>query len=214
MTSIDKHVRRSGSDYTKAFLSLLPQGLAWPRNVDAVLYKFVDGLAQVMGYVDGRAADLLEIESDPRKATETLEDWERNFGLPDLCLPIPPSTPQDRRTALVARMIMLGAQDRDFFTALAASLGQTISIQEFAPYMCGVSRCGDTRSPLYGSDSTHYRWELGRPEMRFYWSVDLTNVLSGAGCVFRRYRPVHSELVITYNSVLERATSTYYWLGF
>jgi uncharacterized protein YmfQ (DUF2313 family) len=210
----DRHVKRTGDDYGKALLSLFPQGIAWPRNVDATLYKVVDGLAQVMGYVDGRIADLLVTETDPRSANEMLGDWERNFGLPDPCLPYPPNTPFDRRVALVARMTMLGAQDRNFFTDLAASLGQSINIQEYAPYMCGVSRTGDTRSPLYGADSSHYRWQLGPPEMRFHWTVDLTSVLSGAECVMRRYGPAHTELVIKYNSTLERAMSTYYLLGF
>jgi len=210
----DHHVRRGGSDYTKALLSLFPQGLSWPRNVEATLYKVVNGLAQEMGRVDGRAADLLEIETDPRTANETLDDWERNFGLPDPCLPVPPSTLPARRAALVARMTMMGAQDRKFFTGLAASLGQTVNIQEYAPYMAGVSRTGDTRSPLYGADSVHYRWQLGPPEMRFYWTVDLNSVLSGAECVLRRYSPMHTELVIKYNNTLERSLSTYYLLGF
>jgi uncharacterized protein YmfQ (DUF2313 family) len=210
----DNHVRRTGADYTKALLALFPQGIAWPRNVTATLYKVTDGLAQVMGYVDDRSADLLEIESDPRKADEMLDDWERNFALPDICLPYPPVTQFDRRVALVAKMTMIGAQDRKFFTDLAASLGQSIDIQEYAPYMCGVSRCGDTRTSLYGADSSHYRWQLGPPEMRFHWTIDLTSVLSGAECIIRRYSPTHTELVIKYNSTLERAISTYYLLGF
>lgn len=210
----DRHVRRSGDDYGKALLALFPRGLSWPRNVDATLYKVTNGVAQVMGYVDARAADLLVTETDPRTTTELLPDWERNFGLPDPCLPYPPNTIPDRQRALVARMTMRGAQDRNFFTALAAELGQSINIHEYAPYMCGVSRCGDTRSPLYGADSAHYRWQLGPPEMRFHWTVDLTSVLSGVECVLRRYGPAHTELVITYMSTLERALSTYYLLGF
>lgn len=211
---MDRHVRRNGDDYREALLALFPQGLAWPRNVNATLYKVVDGIAQVMGYVDGRAADLLTVESDPRTTTEMLPDWERNFGLPDICLPYPPDNLPDRRRALIARMTMIGAQDRNFFTELAGSLGQSIDIHEYAPYMAGVSRTGDTRSPLYGADSTHYRWQLGPPEMRFHWTVDLTSVLSGAECVMRRYSPAHTELVIKYNNTLERAISTYYLLGF
>jgi uncharacterized protein YmfQ (DUF2313 family) len=211
---MDRHVRRSGDDYGKALLALFPQGLAWPRNVNATLYKVANGLAQVMGYVDGRAADMLTVESDPRMTTEMLPDWERNFGLPDICLPYPPDNEPDRRRALIARMTMIGAQDRNFFTELAGALGQSIDIHEYAPYMAGVSRTGDTRTSLYGADSTHYRWQLGPPEMRFHWTVDLTSVLSGAECVMRRYSPAHTELVIKYNSTLERAISTYYLLGF
>jgi len=62
----DRHIRRSGSDYAQAFLSLLPTGQAWTRAPDSTLVQTCNGLADYWGSVDGRAADLLEIESDPR----------------------------------------------------------------------------------------------------------------------------------------------------
>src|SRR4051812_31872200 len=110
----DRHIRRLGSDYTQAFSNLLPQGLAWPRHASSVLMKVVSGLASIFGFVDARAADLLEIETDPRFTGELLEDWERAFGLPDKCLSEPVSI-ADRRIALVLRMTLLGAQSREFF---------------------------------------------------------------------------------------------------
>ena len=64
---IDRHVRRSGADYVQAFLRLLPQGNAWPRQPDTTLVKTCTGLNEYRGFVDGRAADLFEIESDPRR---------------------------------------------------------------------------------------------------------------------------------------------------
>ena len=78
----DRHVRRSGDDYVDALAALLPTGPAWPREYDSTL----DGaarrpVAQIWGDVDGRAADLLEIESDPRTTTELLPDWEAAYGL-------------------------------------------------------------------------------------------------------------------------------------
>lgn len=68
-------------------LNLLPRGQAWPREIDSTLVLTVNGLANYWGYVDGRAADLLETESDPRTTVELLPDWERNWGLPDPCFP-------------------------------------------------------------------------------------------------------------------------------
>src|SRR6267154_3867572 len=106
----DKHVRRSGSDYAAAFLALLPQGLAWPISPTSVLSKVRNGLTQIWGYVDGRAADLLEIETDPRLTIELLEEWERAFGLPDHCFPLAPTDPATRRFNLVSRMTLLGDQ--------------------------------------------------------------------------------------------------------
>jgi uncharacterized protein YmfQ (DUF2313 family) len=73
-TPYDTHVRRSGEDYREAFLSLLPNGQAWPKSNLSVLWQVVDGLCEYWGWVDGRAADLLERESDPRKTIELLSD--------------------------------------------------------------------------------------------------------------------------------------------
>ena len=62
----DRHIRRSGSDYTEAFLSLLPQGQAWPKHApDSVLVQAITGLCEYWGFVDGRAADLLETRKRP-----------------------------------------------------------------------------------------------------------------------------------------------------
>lgn len=213
-TPKDRHVRRSGADYATASMSLLPTGAAWPRNSESVLSRTVAGLTEIYGFVDGRAADLLEIESDPRKTVELLPDWERNWGLPDECLPIPPETIAERQHALVVKMTLLGGQSREFFKAQGIILGENVTIREYAPYMTGISRVGDTRSPLYGDDVEHFRWNLGPPEMRYYWTVEIENVLSGVECVFNRYRPSHSEVIFYYSHVLDRAISTYYFLGF
>jgi uncharacterized protein YmfQ (DUF2313 family) len=123
----DRHLRRSGDDYKQSFLSLLPQGYAWPRHAGALLVDVCWGLCEYWGFVDGRAADLLEIESDPRTTVELLPDWERNWGLPDPCYSAPQTIGQ-RQLALVMRMTMLGAQSREFFIGVAAMLGYTITI--------------------------------------------------------------------------------------
>ena len=83
----DRHVRRGGREYLVSFLKLLPLGIAWPRKRDSILVKTSRGLTNVWGYVDSRAADLLERESDPRKTIELLPDWEASWGLPDVCFP-------------------------------------------------------------------------------------------------------------------------------
>ena len=96
---LDRHVRRSGSDYTHAFLQLLPQGQAWPREQGSTLVQTCDGLSEYWGFVDGRAADLLERESDPRKTIELLPEWERAWGLPDPCFPSATTIGERQRNA-------------------------------------------------------------------------------------------------------------------
>jgi len=217
-TTHDKHIRRIGSDYTHAFMNMLPQGQAWPRAPDSTLAMTVDGLCQYWGYVDGRAADLLERESDPRKTVELLPDWERAWGLPDKCFADPQTVPQ-RQIILVKWMTLLGAQSRDWFKEVASWLGYSITIDEYAPFMCGISRCGITLD-----DSGQQRWRIGAPEQRFYWTVHvhdarLTWFRCGAGqcgvdphlrigfyddleCLLRRWKPAMTDLVFDYSSLV------------
>jgi uncharacterized protein YmfQ (DUF2313 family) len=140
----DRHIRRFGDDYAQQLLALLPTGQAWPRDPGSTLVRGIMGLAQYYGFVDGRAADLLERESDPRQTIELLTDWERNWGLPDPCV-AEPLTIGDRRTALMQKMTLLGAQSRQFFIDVAKQLGYDITISEYAPFMAGVSNVGETR---------------------------------------------------------------------
>jgi uncharacterized protein YmfQ (DUF2313 family) len=186
----DKHIRRSGSDYTQAFLRLLPQGQAWPRAPDSTLALTVDGLSQYWGYVDARAADLLERESDPRFTIELLPDWERAWGLPDPCFP-EATTIGERQRMLVLYMTWMGGQSREYFRKLMEFVGyEILDFGEYAPFMCGISRVGDTRAtrPVYNADGTpkmkpngqqvleaygNYRWYIGPPEQRFVWTVQI-----------------------------------------
>ena len=76
--------------------------------------RHATGLNQYWGHVDGRAADLLEIESDPRTTVELLPDWERAWGLPDPCFPNATSI-AERQNMLVLVMTLLGGQSRAFY---------------------------------------------------------------------------------------------------
>lgn len=202
----DRHVRRSGDDYTQAFLALLPQGQAWPRFIDCTndettLYKVHRGLAFYWGHVDSRAADLLQREANPGRTIELLPDWERNWGLPDPCLP-DATTIAERQRMLLLQMRWIGNQSREYFTRLMKWLGFDVFIREHAPFMAGVSRVGDTRPrarvrydwepdtdenvrpvpsgwlPREGDEipdnepEDNFRWYIGPPEMRFAWSAN------------------------------------------
>jgi uncharacterized protein YmfQ (DUF2313 family) len=158
--SDDRHVRRSGDDYCAAFLALLPQGQAWPKEPGSTLARACCGLADYWGAVDARAADLLEQESDPRKTLELLLDWERNWGLPDPCYQ-EPLTIGERQLALVMRMTMQGGASREFFISVAAQIGYRITISEFRVFVCGIDRCGDNR--VYGDGSNPMFDEWGKP---------------------------------------------------
>ena len=162
----DRHFRRDGEDYCSAFLALLPQGQAWPKQPGSTLERACCGLAQYWGFVDSRAADLLERESDPRYTFELLPDWERNFGLPDPCYEAPQNY-AERIAELLRRMTMEGGQSRQFFIELAATLGYTVTITEYRTFVVGIDRVGDSR--VYGA--------VGAPDpiMRNEWGNPIMN---------------------------------------
>ncbi len=216
----DKHIRRGRDEYTYALERLLPQGLAWPRESDSVLMRTVRGLAGIWAFIDSRAADLLERESDPRVTLELLPDWERAWGLPDHCLNEPLSV-GDRQIALVNKMTMMGGQSRQWFIDLAHSIGYDITIREYAPWMFGVSEVGLTED-----DTGYWRWEIASPEIRFYWTVTVESVritwwrfgqaelgidphvriglATDLECLFRRYKPAHTQVIFDYTSYNRR----------
>lgn len=218
ITALDRHVRRDGNAYTEAWSNLLPTGLAWPREPSTTMMKIVGSFAQVWGkWVDRRAADLLEQETDPRKTLEMLPDWERNWGLPEICF-VEPLTIDERRRQLIFKMTLLGAQSRNFFYEVAMWERNRILIKEFAPFMVGISEVGDTRD-----DAGDYRWEIGPPEMRFYWTVHtgdphLTWFRASAGqagvdphlrigmaddleCLLERWKPAQTDIVLDYSGL-------------
>jgi len=206
-------------DYVHAFNQLLPIGQAWTRDPTSYQQLFYTGLNNYWGAVDASAAQLLTVESDPRTTLVLLPDWLRAWGLPDPCV-AEPLTTQDLRNALVTKMTMLGGQSIAFFTNLAATLGYTISIREYSPYMCGVSRCGDTRAQY---DGVHYRWTLGPPTKRFIWTVAVTGtrytkfhvsigqcgidrllsigLATDLQCLFERYKPAQTYVVFDYSGM-------------
>jgi uncharacterized protein YmfQ (DUF2313 family) len=218
----DRHVRRNGEDYTQAFLSLLPRGQAWPRYWDSTLVLTARGLCDYWGFVDSRAADLLETESDPRTTVELLPDWERNWGLPDPCFP-QPSSIEERQKLLVMIMTMLGGQSRQWFQFVSEWTGHEVSIKEWSPFMAGLSECGDTRFEY--DDTGDFRWYIGAEENRFYWSASSETAViewfragadysesgkhhhceiyteSPVDCLLQRWRPAHTQLVFDYSDL-------------
>ena len=225
-------VQWAADDYAQVIADHLPSGAAWPRDADSDLMGWVAGCAQAWGDVSARAAALLVTESDPRSTAEMLPDWERAFGLPDPCVG-EPQTITDRRKALLLKMTTLGGQSRTFFIGVAAALGYTVTITEYAPFMCGLSRCGDTRPfPPVDPTDTAYRWTVGPPEIRFWWRIHILGrktrwFRAGSGqcgidpmvriglatdleCLIRRWKPAHTDVTFDYGDGSTQAVA-YAW---
>lgn len=195
-------------DYVAGWNDLLPKGDAWPREPNTVLQSVVTGLSTVWGAtVEPNAALLLVTESDPRATNILLPDWERNWGLPDICFPTAPTDVPTREKNLVNKITFLGAQSRSFFIAQALLLGQTVNIREYSPYQCGISGCGDTTN-IEPDGLGSYRWGLGPAENRFWWTVTVLSLTGSwvggdSYCIVNRWKPAHTAVVFDYSALQE-----------
>jgi uncharacterized protein YmfQ (DUF2313 family) len=191
-------------DFTAGAQRSLPRGAAWPRDPDALLTSLTAALAARHADVHRRAVQLLEVESDPRQTVLMLPEWERAYGLPDPCTPLN-ATLQQRRAALVAKIVSVGGQSRAYFIEVAATLGYAITIEEFMPSLAGVARCGDRLRNI----SWRFAWRVHAPattSWRARAGASRTGEHLGAHgngpleCVLNRLKPAHTILQFAYGS--------------
>ncbi len=158
MERLPPEAELTADDWRRQFQALLPYGEIWPREPDATQSKALGALAgtyQRLAYRDG----YLLVDTFPSYTNELLAEWERTLGLPDPCTPLNP-TLQQRKAAVAAKVIGSGGQSIPYFTAVAAALGFTVTVTEYAPFRAGISTAG---SPAYGPDWAH-TWQVDVPE--------------------------------------------------
>lgn len=202
----------SAEAYARQLRGLLPRGSIWPRELDSTLRKLLLAIGDELARVEGRGEDVLR-EAVPTTALETLEDWERVFGLPDECVEEIPETVNERRFAILGKLVATGGASRAYFIDLAAALGFTITISEYTVARVGIFRSGDR---LYG-EAWAYAWlvnaDLSSPALEG-WSGQSVLFRSGLGrsgdrlaswngpaleCFFRRSAPAHTVVLFEYS---------------
>lgn len=190
--------------YRAQLQALLPPGDAWPRTASATLTKLLDALAQELARVDGRSEDLLR-EALPGAALELLTEWEALVGLPDACSAELATTITERRQNVVSRLTERGGCSRAWFIAFAAKLGYTVEIDEFRPFVTGLSRCGDV---LNGGHSVRHTWRVRVSGARYTpfrtgasQCGDLLGKITRAEdleCQLKRRKQAHTNLIVSY----------------
>lgn len=187
-------------DFLRAFMSLLPRGRVWSRDVSSVQSRALLGLVTIYEDSTARANQLL-VDAFPGSTYELLPEWELTLGLPDPCAG-PAPTIQARRAQVVARLTATGGQSIPYFTGLAKSLGYEVTVTQFMPSRFG--KCFGT--PFGGVDWAH-AWQINAPtftvnRLRFgdsfgspfsYWT---NNVLQ---CELQSVKPAHTVLNFSYS---------------
>lgn len=188
------------ADFLAGFQALLPTGPIWPREPDAAQTQTL--LALVKGYTRNAArANNLLIDAFPVAPVELLPDWEATLGLPDPCAGTAP-TIQVRQQQVNARFIAAGGQSVAYFVQVAAALGYTITITQFAP-----SRFGRPFGLAFGGVAWAHAWQINAPTFtieRFSFGHDAfgepfsswdNNVLQ---CELQRLAPAQTALIFSY----------------
>lgn len=139
-----------GKRYKQALISLLPRGKIWEVKPDTISDILLTVNAKMYAAADDKIGGLIE-EADIRTTKDLLEEWEELYGLEA------EGSYEDRLAALNAKAAK-GRQDKQFYIDICKIQGCTVEIEEYAPFMVGLSECG-------GED------ELGEEEIIYYWTI-------------------------------------------
>lgn len=191
----------SEADYLAGLQGLLAQGSAWPRDQDTNWTGLLTAWAPTYQR-SGAAAVGLVADLFPASTVSFLPEWEATLGLPDGCTPAGQVTAQ-RQAAVVTRLTARGGQSVPYFEGIAASLGNTATVEEYGLFRVGVSAIGDA----IAADAWAHAWTVRvQAEGLAYFEVGTSGVgeplLSvsdgGLACLLGRLAPAHTTLTVTY----------------
>lgn len=177
----------TADQYLRQLQALLPPGAAWTREENAELTRLLLALAEELARIDARCETLMD-EADPRAVTEMLDEWEKNYGLPDPCTG-PLGTLQERRDALTVKVAAIGGQSPAYFIALADSLGYAITIDEQVdadPFKWRVN------APAVSIRAFRAGQSVAGDQLRTWGNILLE-------CTITRLRPAHTQVLFGYS---------------
>lgn len=191
-------MRATDEDYLFIQQGLLPEGAAWPRDPDATLTQMLDAFSAEYARIHNRAVDLIALEADAKRMSETLPEWEEMLG-PDACLAA--ATIDERRAAVVARLTARGGQSRQFFVDVAAALGFEVTISEYRRHTCEMT-CED---PIC-EEPWNFVWQVNAPETTIVESTcesTCETPLRSWGntileCLISTRKPAHTRVLFRY----------------
>lgn len=150
-------------------------------------------------------ADSLIAEMHSNSTVQSLADYERVYGLPDLCVTVA-QTLEQRRAALTSKVLAKGGQSRAYFIGIAAAMGYAgATIDEFSAQIMTCD--GDCNGFLY-SDADSYVWRLNLPLLTggvFFATCnsDCNSALQSWGnqaleCRIKQLKPAYTTVIFAY----------------
>lgn len=123
---------RTKEQHANALAAYLPNGRMFEaKNIDGSnLRQLLRGLAGELSTAQGYLKTLEE-EYFPDTTELFLSEWERVVGIPDDCFD-GAGTIAERRTAVIVKLVSLGAQTAEDFEVIAALFGKTVTVSSLA----------------------------------------------------------------------------------
>ena len=191
-------------NYLSQLQNLLPLGIAWPRDPDAVLTRLLSAWAEEFARINDRAEQLFD-EIDPRTTNELLSDWERVFGLPDPCAValLDELDPAQRRAAVIAHMDDITGQSLADYERLIRAMGYEVKITAFDLHDVMMDVDYPITVPPW-----QYVWSVSAPAVTVNHLSTMDTVddpLAWWGnvvleCVIRRLKQAHTTVIFTYQT--------------
>ncbi|ECF0258978.1 DUF2313 domain-containing protein [Salmonella enterica subsp. enterica serovar Agbeni] len=160
----------SVNDWLHVLESVMPRGLAWPRERTAALSRFLAGIAPRLARVETNG-DRLLLEMRPETTEEMLPDWEWYLALPEC--PDADTSFEGRRKAAVEKYHRKGGLEPWRIEEIINDYGFEIRVIEILPHHC-------LRDCLYPLWPAYYRWTI-----KIEVEGDESALLE---CVLSRYR--------------------------
>jgi len=180
----------TSDDYYRLLKRLSPRGVLWRAILGTRYDKWLQAAAIELARIHNVLASVLADEMNPGTSRLIIDAWLTALGVPDGCVDVPTTT-SGKQALAVARWLATNGNDPDFFIAVAANLGFTVTITEtpYPPFRFGSSRFGD---PMNGA------------EAQFYWRVNASASLTAderalLECEFNRLKPAHTIAEFVYS---------------
>jgi uncharacterized protein YmfQ (DUF2313 family) len=208
----------SGDDLLPTILAQTPRGAAWRTDEVAdsghtsYQHRFWRAVAEPLAAFYSKIWKLMMAStaatlSGPEDIeNNALDDWEREFGLPEPCLAGVTLTVDQRKTILREKIATRGGQSVGYFICLAARIGYTVTIHETRLFRCGEARVG--RDPVgHPRNEVIWRVYVTSPTVTFFragGSQVGRDPLGSFGrrkdleCLFNKWKPAHTQIRFHY----------------
>lgn len=179
-------------DYLQSLRQLLPPGPAFDLELQPDIARLLSSLAPELARVD-QALDDLVPEMNPATVSALLTDWEDYLGLPDICTVPGSQSMEQRRQAVLDKLVASGAPQRAYYLRVANRAGVPVTLTEFRPARCGPTNTGDF---VYGA-GWPWSWLANAP-------VDAFGTVEAAtlNCRLQLEAPEYTDVVLGFGGEL------------